>query len=151
MKRIGLAGLAVAATLSTLPALAQYYGNPYDGRSGVAREYDGPESVPQPRYDRPAPDRYDRDDRSGYGRGYDRAERGYERREREYDRGERGYDRRGYSERQSPQRTQYGSLCVTARGSCSTGRALPQNTPCGCNIDGFGYKRGAVAGGAYGY
>ncbi len=46
----------------------------------------------------------------------------------------RGYDR---------PRARFGSVCVTSRGSCPT-RPAPHNTPCGCQIPGFGYKRGAV-------
>ncbi|SFL75023.1 hypothetical protein [Methylorubrum salsuginis] len=37
-----------------------------------------------------------------------------------------------------------GSLCVTARGSCPTWLA-PPNSPCACDIPGFGTKRGGVA------
>ena len=36
-----------------------------------------------------------------------------------------------------------GNVCVTSRGSCQT-RPRPENSPCGCNIPGFGPKRGAV-------
>jgi hypothetical protein len=36
-----------------------------------------------------------------------------------------------------------GNVCVTSRGSCRT-RMQPANTPCGCNIPGFGPKRGAI-------
>jgi hypothetical protein len=36
-----------------------------------------------------------------------------------------------------------GSICVTARGNCPTGFA-PVNSPCACDIPGFGVKRGAV-------
>lgn len=36
-----------------------------------------------------------------------------------------------------------GSMCVTSRGSCPTFRA-PNNTPCRCDLPGFGVKRGAV-------
>jgi hypothetical protein len=35
------------------------------------------------------------------------------------------------------------SVCVTARGPCLT-RPAPPNTPCGCEIPGFGYKRGQI-------
>ena len=38
-----------------------------------------------------------------------------------------------------------GSVCVTARGNCLT-RPAPFNTPCACDIPGFGIKRGAVGG-----
>jgi hypothetical protein len=36
------------------------------------------------------------------------------------------------------------SVCVTARGTCVTAPA-PPNAPCGCEIPGFGYKRGQIA------
>ena len=35
------------------------------------------------------------------------------------------------------------SVCVTARGTCLT-RSGPPNAPCGCQIPGFGYKRGQI-------
>ncbi|MFG5117718.1 hypothetical protein [Methylorubrum sp. POS3] len=37
------------------------------------------------------------------------------------------------------------SLCVTPRGNCSTWVA-PYDSPCACDIPGFGVKRGAVRG-----
>src|SRR5918994_923676 len=43
----------------------------------------------------------------------------------------------------SPRMRMGGSLCVTSRGSCPT-RPAPHNAPCGCDIPGFGFKRGAV-------
>jgi hypothetical protein len=51
----------------------------------------------------------------------------------------RVYRRRGdgYGQRR------FGSTCVTARGNCPA-RPSPHGTPCGCNIPGFGLKRGAV-------
>lgn len=45
----------------------------------------------------------------------------------------------GYSRRRA-----FGSVCVTSRGSCSIGRAVPLPAGCVCNIPGFGRKRGAV-------
>lgn len=39
----------------------------------------------------------------------------------------------------------FGRICVTARGSCPT-RPGPITAPCGCEIPGFGYKRGAIGG-----
>ncbi|MHB2168536.1 hypothetical protein [Alsobacter sp. R-9] len=36
------------------------------------------------------------------------------------------------------------SVCVTSRGSCSTGYPMPSGAPCRCFIPGFGEKRGAV-------
>jgi hypothetical protein len=35
-------------------------------------------------------------------------------------------------------------MCVTSRGSCDYGRPIPRNTPCSCDIPGFGMKRGAI-------
>ena len=35
------------------------------------------------------------------------------------------------------------SVCVTARGTCVTAPA-PPGAPCGCEIPGFGYKRGQI-------
>ena len=67
----------------------------------------------------------------GYGDDYGRP-----RYERRYD--EDRYDRpRGYGRR--------GSVCVTARGNCMT-RPAPFNAPCGCEVPGFGFKRGAIGG-----
>ena len=37
----------------------------------------------------------------------------------------------------------FSTVCATARGSCPI-RPVPQNSPCGCEIPGFGYKRGAA-------
>ena len=72
------------------------------------------------------PRRFDRD--------YDR--RDYDRR-RDY--GDDRFDRRG------PPPGRGGNICVTARGTCYT-RPGPFNAPCGCDIPGFGYKRGAIGG-----
>ncbi|KAA0124446.1 hypothetical protein CIW48_06605 [Methylobacterium sp. P1-11] len=36
------------------------------------------------------------------------------------------------------------SVCVTARGTCLT-RPAPPDAPCGCDMPGFGYKRGRIA------
>jgi hypothetical protein len=55
--------------------------------------------------------------------------------------------RRGWDEGpRYERRMSMGSLCLTSRGNCRT-RPAPPNTPCGCDIPGFGYKRGAVGGG----
>ena len=73
-----------------------------------------------PGYDRPPPSEY------GRRRGYD---------EDDYRRGPpRGYDRPG---------PRFGGTCVTSRGACPT-RPAPRNSSCGCEIPGFGFKRGAV-------
>jgi hypothetical protein len=37
----------------------------------------------------------------------------------------------------------FGNVCVTSRGNCRT-RPRPEQTPCSCNIPGFGLKRGAI-------
>lgn len=68
------------------------------------------------------------------------------RRERRFD--EDRYERRRYDEDRydrRPRGGRGGSLCVTARGNCVT-RPAPYNAPCGCEIPGFGFKRGAVGG-----
>jgi hypothetical protein len=78
-----------------------------------------------------------------YGDGDDyRPRREYDyrpRRDREYEY-RRDYDepRRGFYERRAS------NTCITARGACPTYRPLPHGAPCGCEIPGFGYKRGAV-------
>ena len=40
-------------------------------------------------------------------------------------------------------RVQAGDVCVTSRGACRT-RPAPVSSRCGCNIPGFGFKRGAI-------
>jgi hypothetical protein len=114
MKRILLAGLALAAAgLATAPASAQWgppggggygYGGGYGARGGYRQDFDD-----------------DEDERPRYRRGPAYGGEGY-----------------GYG-RQRP-----GTICVTARGNCGIARAAPVGTPCGCNIPGFGPKRGAV-------
>lgn len=120
--------LAIARTLGVVlalgfvasPASAQYYRDGYDG----SRRYDDGYS------------RRTRDDDDGYGR-------------RRY--GE-DYGRRRYNDDDDGPRFRGpprggrggGSICVTARGNCPTGFA-PVNSPCACDIPGFGIKRGAVA------
>ncbi|GJE60551.1 hypothetical protein [Methylobacterium trifolii] len=80
---------------------------------------------------------YYRDDFGGprrFERGYD--EDRYDRpRRRDYD--EDRYDR--------PRRGRGGSICVTARGNCVT-RPAPFNSSCGCEVPGFGFKRGQIGG-----
>lgn len=77
----------------------------------------------------------------GYGGGYDDRRRGGydDRRRGGYDDRRRGGDddRRGASRRGS-------SVCVTSRGSCPIRGVVPRLTPCGCEVPGFGYKRGAA-------
>jgi hypothetical protein len=115
--------LAIMATLlCAAPAAAQY--GPYGGYGGgYGRDYDDDDDDFRPRrYGRP---RYE----ERYGRPYGPPP---------------GYGRQ--------RRADFGSVCVTSRGSCPVGRPQPHNAPCGCNIPGFGYKRGAVAGRAtFGY
>jgi hypothetical protein len=41
-----------------------------------------------------------------------------------------------------------GNICYTSRGTCGT-RPRPVQSPCGCNIPGFGPKRGAVISGGW--
>lgn len=77
-----------------------------------------------PGYDRPPPSDY------GPRRYRDRDE------DDDYDRGPRG---RPYG-RPDPR---FGNTCVTSRGACPT-RPAPRNAPCGCEVPGFGFKRGAV-------
>ena len=48
-----------------------------------------------------------------------------------------GYERRYYRQ------PRYGNICVTSRGDCPT-PPLPYGSGCGCNIPGFGPKRGIV-------
>src|SRR5829696_1591878 len=75
---------------------------------------------------------------SGYRGGWDDEDEWRERR-RERRREYRDYGGGGYG----PPRMRMGSLCVTSRGSCQT-RQAPPNARCGCDIPGFGFKRGAV-------
>lgn len=41
-------------------------------------------------------------------------------------------------------RPRMGSICLTSRGNCAVGGLAPSGSPCGCNIPGFGPKRGVV-------
>ncbi|MFE1598357.1 hypothetical protein [Methylobacterium sp. ID0610] len=74
-----------------------------------------------------------------------RPRRRYEYRD-EYDRPRPRY-REGYEERIYRREPGYGGragrMCVTARGTCPT-RPGPINAPCGCEIPGFGLKRGQI-------
>jgi hypothetical protein len=45
--------------------------------------------------------------------------------------------------RPDPYRPRFGRMCVTARGDCPT-RPGPINSVCGCEVPGFGFKRGAI-------
>jgi len=53
------------------------------------------------------------------------------------------YDRRGPRWRGDFGRRWDDSVCVTARGTCTV-RPAPPDAPCGCDIPGFGYKRGQI-------
>lgn len=96
---------------------------------------------PDDGYNRPSYDRdpygYARPRGYGYGqpRGYDR----YRDYADPYEDGERRPIPRQYGN--GRQRT--GSVCVTARGNCPA-YPSPIQTPCRCDIPGFGPKRGAV-------
>jgi hypothetical protein len=65
--------------------------------------------------------------------------------------GGRRYERR-YDEDRYERRRDFGppgggrrSICVTARGNCVT-RPAPYNSACGCEVPGFGFKRGQIGG-----
>ena len=79
-----------------------------------------------------------------YGRGYDDDDRP-RRMERRYD--EDRYERRRsrYDDDRFDRGPRGGGICVTSRGNCMT-RPGPFNAPCGCEIPGFGFKRGAIGG-----
>lgn len=53
------------------------------------------------------------------------------------------YYRRDYGYERPYYRPRYGNMCVTGRGDCPT-PPLPYGSGCGCNIPGFGTKRGIV-------
>ena len=76
---------------------------------------------------------------------YDDRPRRYERYDDDYryERRRRDWDEDRYERRRDFGRR--GSICVTARGNCVT-RPAPFNTPCGCEVPGFGFKRGAIGG-----
>ena len=71
----------------------------------------------------------------GGGRGWDDDDDDMPRRRR--------WERRGYGEDYG--RPRMGAICVTSRGNCRT-RPAPFNAPCGCEVPGFGFKRGAIGG-----
>lgn len=100
-------------------AIAALIGTAISSMSSANAQYYDPYYRPAPRYDydRPPPPY-----------GYDRP--------RYRDDGPRyGYDR--------PQRRRFGDVCLTSRGSCAAEPA-PRNSSCGCYIEGFGMKRGAI-------
>ncbi|MGX5735639.1 hypothetical protein [Bosea thiooxidans] len=53
------------------------------------------------------------------------------------------YYRRDYGYERPYYRPRYGNMCITSRGECPT-PPLPYGSSCGCNIPGFGPKRGIV-------
>lgn len=124
MRRILLAAAALAL-LGAAPAAAQY--GPYGGYGGGG---------------------YGGGGYGGYGSGYGGGYGGY--RGRGWDDEDRPrYRRREWGEHHGyERRVQMGNVCVTARGSCRS-RPAPANSGCGCNIPGFGFKRGAIAAGGY--
>ena len=126
MKRLLLAPLALVALAA--PAAAQYYGSPY------SQPYTEEWSEPAPRYQyRPEPEyRYER-----------RPDYGYETR-RDYGRDYRYGERRQDSWRRPTRQANSGNVCFTSRGSCEYPQYFPINTPCRCDIPGFGTKRGAI-------
>src|SRR5215218_7943521 len=73
----------------------------------------------------------------GYGRGYSEDDDDGRRRRR--------WERRREREEYGYGRPRMGSVCVTSRGNCVT-RPAPFNAPCGCEVPGFGFKRGAIGG-----
>jgi hypothetical protein len=101
-------------------ALAALIGMAISSATSANAQYYDPYYRPAPRYD------YDRPPPPPYG--YDGP--------RYRDDGPRyGYDR--------PQRRRFGDVCLTSRGSCAAEPA-PRNSSCGCYIEGFGMKRGAI-------
>ena len=80
-----------------------------------------------------------------YGYDDDRPRRYEERRydEDRYDRRRSRYDDDRFD--RGPRGGRGGGICVTARGNCMT-RPGPMNAPCGCDVPGFGFKRGAIGG-----
>ena len=118
MRRVVLAALA-ALTLGL------------DAGAAAAQPYYGGEDIDRPRrryenrYEDERPRSRYEDRRYGEERVY-RRERGYG----------GGYGREGYGRG-------LGRVCVTARGNCPT-RPAPLNASCGCEIPGFGFKRGAI-------
>jgi hypothetical protein len=58
----------------------------------------------------------------------------------------RQWDDGAYGGYYAPPRVAYGNVCITSRGNCRT-PPLPDQSPCRCNIPGFGLKRGNVLAG----
>ncbi|MDB5511202.1 MAG: hypothetical protein JWR08_685 [Enterovirga sp.] len=133
MRRTILLSSLALALLAGSPASAQYGGG-YGGFDGRP-DYSGPPSSGW--RGAPREDRYDRHDR------HERFDRHRYERQGRYDaderRGRYGYDRRyGYDHRRGPR-----GVCVTSRGACPAG-PRPPGASCGCEIPGFGVKRGIV-------
>jgi hypothetical protein len=114
MKRILLAGLAAAALGLATAPASAQWGPPGGGYGGGYGA------------------------QGGYGGGY--------RQDLDDDEDERPRYRRrpAYGEGYGYGRQRFSAMCVTARGNCPVGRPLPVGTGCGCQIPGFGPKRGAV-------
>lgn len=80
-----------------------------------------------------------------YGDDDDYRPRRYERRY-DYDRRRDDDDDDRFERRRGPRfGGPRGSVCVTARGTCVT-RPAPFNSACGCEVPGFGFKRGQIGG-----
>jgi hypothetical protein len=127
MKRLLLA--AMAALTLTVPAAAQYYGNPYS----QPYEEEWVERSPAPRY-------YERRPDYGY---RPEPRYGYEPR-REYRDGYRQDYRYAQPRGERQRRAQGGSICVTSRGSCQYPQPMSNGANCTCDIPGFGVKRGNI-------
>src|SRR5829696_6927974 len=83
-------------------------------------------------------------DGGGYGGGYGGGRGGWDD-EDDDARRRRRWERRREREEYGYGRPRMGSVCVTSRGNCMT-RPAPFNAPCGCEVPGFGFKRGAIGG-----
>jgi len=79
-----------------------------------------------------------------YGGGYGGGRGGWDDEDSDAQR-RRRWERRREREEYGYGRPRMGSVCVTARGNCMT-RPAPFNAPCGCEVPGFGFKRGAIGG-----
>jgi hypothetical protein len=123
MKRILLAALAVSALAA--PASAQYYDPSGPGWAYPAQSYR--EQQWREDYRQPPRDYY-------------RPRRDYY-----YERGpDYGYGPPREIWRRPARRVQVGNICVTSRGSCEYPQYYQLQTPCRCDIPGFGPKRGAI-------
>ena len=120
-----IAALTLGTTLGAVEASAQYYGDDYGGGRDP-RRYDADPDEPRPA--------------NHEGREQRRPHFGAPR-------GRRAYDEDRYERRRDfgPPGGRRSSICVTARGNCVT-RPAPYNSACGCEVPGFGFKRGQIGG-----